>query len=224
MAGKHHISEAATLFRGKGQIGTSGDSTHRGHIIPDLGVADFGFPIAADDNLYVTTAVINTTATLAATSADVPRNIRIVGSDTNVLAATFTITGVDEYGVVMVEAITGPVSTATAVGLKAFKTITSIVTDTSTVGLVIVGTGDVLGLPYRLGDAGDIVAKTKDGVDEVGTIVAADATSPATAATGDVRGTIDFTTALEPTTAFRALFIMSSDVEENTFGVPQFGG
>lgn len=224
--GKHHISEAATLFRGPGQKGTSGDATHRGHIIPDVVYIDFGAVAALDDNKFVTTAIINGAATLVATSNTVPRNVVITGSDTNVLAAIFTITGTDEYGVIMVENITGPASTATTVGLKAFKTISSIVTDTSTVGLAVVGTGNRLGLSQAIFATDNVIVANADAVSETTapTVVVADTTDPATATDGDVRGTVDFATAYDGSAIFTLLYLVDSTSVDTLFGVAQFGG
>ena len=73
---------------------------------------------------------------------DVPRFFLITGDDVNVVSVTFTVVGTNRYGNVMTEAIAGPTGAATAGGTKNFKTITSITTSGSTVGLVQTGTDD----------------------------------------------------------------------------------
>jgi hypothetical protein len=77
-------------------------------------------------------------------------------------------------------------------GKKAFTTITS-VSVSADVTSATVGTGDVFGLPFRVMDGGYLVRVGWDSAiaDNAGTFVAADATSPATATTGDPRGTFD---------------------------------
>ena len=122
---------------------------------------------------------------------DTPRNVRVTsgGNDTGV---TFTVTGWDQYGQAMSEAITGA-SGAAASGKKAFSQVYTVAASGATASNVTVGTGDVLGLPFRLYDINHIIAvKWASALaDDAATVVAGDATSPATTTTGDVRGTVD---------------------------------
>lgn len=84
-------------------------------------------------------------------------------------------------------------------GKKAFKTITSVVPSANITGATV-GSGDVLGLPVYLGEAGDILAELEDGAAATaGTVVAGDDTDP-TATTGDVRGTYDPNSAMDGAT------------------------
>lgn len=119
---------------------------------------------------------------------DVPRNIRITsaGDDTG---DTFTVTGNDVYGVPMVETITGA-NAGVAAGLKAFYSVTTIVASGASAGNVSVGTGDVLGLPYFVRNAGAIIRAGWDNTlaENAGTFAGAVSTTPS-ATTGDVRGT-----------------------------------
>lgn len=122
-------------------------------------------------------------------SKSIARNVRItsVGVDTG---ATFTVVGYDVFGYRMTETITGA-SAAVASGKKAFKFIQSITPAGTLSGSnVSVGTGDVYGFPIRADlfpyvnifyNSALITATTS--------FVAADGTNPATATTGDVRGT-----------------------------------
>ncbi len=111
---------------------------------------------------------------------DVPRNV--VGAWTT--AATVTVTGTDYYGNAQTET-QGPGTSFT--GKKAFGTVTQITSDTAITAATF-GTGNVLGLPFRA-DSGDLFSMVFDKAADAGTHVVADITVPATAATGDVRGT-----------------------------------
>lgn len=120
---------------------------------------------------------------------DVPRNVTIDsgGADDAVL----TITGTDVYGNTMVEALTLN-GTSAVVGKKAFKTITSVACSKAIANGAFVGSGDILGLPVFLPGAGRVLAELQDGAAATaGTIVAGDTTEPATATSGDIRGTYD---------------------------------
>lgn len=116
---------------------------------------------------------------------DVPRNVVAAWTGTAIL----TVTGTDAYGRVQTESSASGTSLA---GKKAFKTVTGISVSANVTGLTV-GTGDVFGLPFRVTDAGYIVRAGWAGAlaDDAGTFVAADVTSPATATTGDPRGTFD---------------------------------
>lgn len=111
-----------------------------------------------------------------------------VGNDTG---ATFTVAGYDLYGYPMTETITGG-SGATVTGKKAFKFVTSITPAGTLSGSnVSAGQSDVYGLPFYTPSWGayatifwnnaSIAANTG--------FTAGDTTSPATATTGDARGT-----------------------------------
>lgn len=121
---------------------------------------------------------------------DTPRIVTVTATGAN--TATYTITGYDQFGQKMTQLIAAP-STSTVATLKAFKTVISVTnanTTASTNG-VTVGFGDALGLPISVTDQGYVItAKWNNTLaDDAGTLTVADATSPATNATGDVRGT-----------------------------------
>ena len=138
-------------------------------------------PVVGVANYYSVSAAIAAagSAVLAATQADVPRNV--VGAWTT--SSTVTVTGTDYYGQPQTEAQTGTAFT----GKKAFATITSI-TSSAAVTAATFGTGNVLGLPFRT-SSGDIMPAMFNDAADAGTFVPPDLTLPATSATGDVRGT-----------------------------------
>lgn len=119
---------------------------------------------------------------------DCARAIRYVsgGDDTGI---TFTATGYDFYGQAQTETVTGANGTAT--GLKTWQSITGITHTGSVASTLTVGTTDKFGLPYAISDVGYIqsVKWNETLASDAGTFVVADATSPATSLTGDVRGT-----------------------------------
>lgn len=87
---------------------------------------------------------------------DVPRNV--VAAWTN--AAVVTVTGTDEYGNTVIE------SSASGTGLtgkKAFKEVTSVVFSANVTGATV-GFGDVLGLPFYIEKADQVLQELQDGV------------------------------------------------------------
>lgn len=121
---------------------------------------------------------------------DVARAVNVDSSNAGDTTQTVTVTGTDYWGQAQTETIALNGTTAVA-GLKAFKTITQVAVSAALAGNLTVGSTDVFGLPYRVTDAGYILRAGWAGAlaDDAGTFVAADVTSPATATTGDVRGT-----------------------------------
>jgi hypothetical protein len=145
-----------------------------------------------------------------------PRNVVAAWTTTAVL----TVTGYDEYGHLMVEQ---SASGTSMTGKKAFARVTSISPSASVTGLTA-GTGDVLGLPHYLKDKGalfgvgfnDTLAK------DAATIVDGDATSPATATTGDVRGTIVPSAAPDAAKVLSLLMFFDRSSTAGEFGVAQY--
>lgn len=109
------------------------------------------------------------------------------GNDTGI---TFTVNGADVYGQPMTENMTGA-SGAAVTGKKAFKYISSVTHTGSVATTVTVGTTDIIGLPLRSDLFYGYTQVTYNGAIITATTgyVAAVTTSPATAITGDVRGT-----------------------------------
>ena len=104
-------------------------------------------------------------------------------------ATTITVTGFDEYGQRMSEAITS-VANATTNGKKAFYQISSVATSAATVSAVTIGTTQLIGLPVRVTSGVYIshVGWDSGFTLDTGTLAVAD-TVTATTTTGDVRGT-----------------------------------
>lgn len=120
---------------------------------------------------------------------DCPRAVAVVSANAGDTTQLVTVSGFDLYGQPMSARVTlnGTTSVST---LKAFKIVTQIAVSAATAGNVSAGTNNVLGIPLRVNDRGYLDPKwasvlAQDG----GTVAVADATSPATLLTGDVRGT-----------------------------------
>lgn len=172
---------------------------------------NFGFVDAADADgvcesqsvssgvAAVLDGVISDVSSGAKAVFDTPRNV--VGAWTN--SAIMTVTGKDERGNVMVET---SASGTSHTGSKAFKEITSVVFNASVTGATV-GTGVKLGLPFFLGDASHILQIAVDGAAESVSAAAAGATATPSGTTGDVRGTVTFTTSPNAAKAFTALVI-----------------
>lgn len=135
----------------------------------------------------ITTTTINGSTYYA---LDVPRNLRIIGATASVTASVVTVTGKDEYFQTMTETITGPTGTAVTAGIKAFKYLLSAAASGNTVSTITVGTGDVLGFPFRVAALGQaIIWDALNLITNSAGLTVAVTTSPATSLTGDVRGT-----------------------------------
>lgn len=120
---------------------------------------------------------------------DVARAVSLT-STANLSAINVTIVGFDEYGQRMTQTRAGP-NNNTVNTLKAFKSVLSVTPDTTSASTMSVGTSDVIGLNFCMTDVVYLMAVKWAATlaQDAGTFVAADTTSPATAATGDVRGT-----------------------------------
>jgi hypothetical protein len=140
-------------------------------------------PAAAGD--LVLTAGTGTTLVNGRVTFDVPRAVVVTVATA---AAPVTVFGFDQYGQPMSQ--TFATITTSATSTKAFKSVSRVST-AGALTAVTVGTTDVLGLPLRVTDPAYIASVKYAGViaQDAGTFVAAVTTSPATALTGDVRGT-----------------------------------
>jgi len=123
----------------------------------------------------------------------ISRAVRVtsVGNDST---ATFTVRGYDIYGYPLTETITGA-NAGVAAGKKAFKYIASVTPAGTLSGSnVSVGTSDVYGFPiysaaFVPGTEADVgISWSGAGITATTGYTAGDTTSPATATTGDVRG------------------------------------
>ena len=160
---------------------------------------------------------------------DVARNIlTTVTHSSSVVAMTITVTGLDEYKKDMSEDIAVAATGTSQVdnGAKAFKYVRSIALTAAAdaeANTVNVGIGDVLGLPFKITNKDDVISTNVDGSIEDATIVVGDTTDPATASTGDTRGTLDFTQASNATLRFAAEFLIDHSGGTATFGIAQNG-
>lgn len=120
---------------------------------------------------------------------DVARAVSLT-STANLSGMNFTVRGFDEYGQPLTATRAGP-NNNTVNTTKTFKSVLS-VTPSATDGAnnVTVGSSDIFGLAYYCADAGYIMPKWAETLaQDAGTFVAGVTTDPATATTGDVRGT-----------------------------------
>lgn len=120
----------------------------------------------------------------------IARNVRVTAVNAGATGGTVTVVGYDLYGVRMTETITQAAAATTASGKKAFKYILSVTpnyTDTQTISI---GTGDLFGFGMRSDQFGYMNIIWNNGFISANTgYLAAVTTDPATAITGDVRGT-----------------------------------
>ena len=219
---RHNLSNADELFWGDAYEPKANGSKRGVPFNPTVQV-DLGAPVAASANaISLSQSVTGGVAALLngalGGTLDVPRNVVAAWTNT----AVCTVTGTDVYGRTLVES---SASGTSMTGKKAFKTITSVVFSAS-VTSATVGTGDVLGLPYRIGGKFDILAAYADTTADIAsaTVVAGDATTPS-ATTGDVRGTYDPNTACNGSVRFR-LWLKPYGVKNRAeaYGVDQFAG
>lgn len=179
-------------------------------------LVDLGTPATADaDGICASQSV---TANVAATldgavgaTLDVPRNVVAAWTNT----AVCTVTGVDEYGVAVVEQ---SASGTSMTGKKAFKSITS-VKFSANVTSATVGTGDVLGIPVFLPSSGFILKELEDGATATAGTTVAGVASVATATTGDVRGTYDPNSACDGSKGFQLIVAVPDPSDK---GVTQY--
>ena len=160
------------------------------------------------DSAATTTTVNGETVFDVRDGATYGRNLVSVATHaTAVVPMTIVISGYDYTFQPMSElhTITAGTASKTATGKKAFAYVSSVAitaaasAEANTLNL---GTGSVLGLPFRLTSTGDMFKASIAGVQETinagsdATVVAGVSTT-ATTSTGDVRGTIAFTGTLD---------------------------
>ena len=103
---------------------------------------------------------------------------------------TFTVAGLDIYGYPMTQLVTVAAGANTVNTLKAFKVVTSVTPNFTNAQNYSVGTADIFGFGILATYFGDVSINWNSAVITAITgFVTADTTSPATTATGDVRGT-----------------------------------
>lgn len=124
---------------------------------------------------------------------DVTKNVARAVSVTGVAGGAggaFIVRGADIYGYLMSETITVGAGAVTANGKKAFKFIYSVTPQFTDAHNYSIGTADIFGFPVRYPTFPDGFIWWNNALITAATgFVVPDATSPATATTGDVRGT-----------------------------------
>lgn len=115
-----------------------------------------------------------------------------ITSAANIATEVFTVRGYDLYSMPQTETITG-VNANTVNGKKAWKYISSVTPSATTASTASVGTADIFGIPIRCDNFGYYYGVWDNIAQVVAQFTAADTTSPATATTGDVRGTVSLT-------------------------------
>jgi hypothetical protein len=222
---------------------------------PALGDADFLIKAATSTELPNTETVTYlasatdasphdaaaTTTTLAGVTvwdvrdgATYGRNlVSVMTHGSAVVATTIVISGYDYAGQAMSElhTITAGTTSKTVTGKKAFAYVSGVAITAaadSEANTLNIGTGAVLGLPFRLTALDDVMKASIGGTQELvnvasnATVVAGVATSPATTSTGDVRGTVTFNTALNGTlTPTLWYYVAGHSTGSGVFGVAQ---
>jgi hypothetical protein len=112
-----------------------------------------------------------------------------ITSAANIATVVFTVRGYDLYSNPQTETITG-VNANTVNGKKTWKYISSVTPSATSASTASVGTADIFGLPIRCDNFGYYYGIWDNIAQVVAQFTAADTTSPATAVTGDVRGTV----------------------------------
>lgn len=171
-----------------------------------------GAPIVNSSTAHITSQALTLlsggtttfTGALAGTN-DVPRNIVAAWTATAVL----TVTGVDQYGNTMSEA---SASGTSFTGKKAFARITRVSVSADVTGLTV-GTGNVLGLPVFLPQAGAILGELQDGAKATAGTIVAGVTSVATTTTGDVRGTYTPNATPDAAKAFQLIVALADPLD-----------
>lgn len=188
-------------------------------------------PFDNGDTPAPSTITTSTGATASVWALDVPRNLSVVVTHgSSVVAMTVVVTGYDYWKKAVSEtfSITATGTSKTATGDKAFAYIESIAITAAAdaeANTMTLGTGNKLGLPYRLNAVEDLIQAWVDGTPEIasGTTVAGDATT-ATATTGDVRGTYTPSGTIDGGNQVTLWAHVDGSTAESLIGVAQYGG
>lgn len=184
-------------------------------------LVSLGSPAAASaTGVMAATAVAGTANVLvAAVALAVSRALVLVSSNAGDTTQTVTVTGTDDYGVALTQAIALN-GTTSVNGTKAFRTVTSVVSTAALAGNLSVGTRDVLGLPVYLPGTGYVLRELQDGATPTaGTFVAGIQTAGgSTATTGDVRGTWAPNAATDGSKSYQLIIALP---DPGYLGIPQ---
>lgn len=241
MTTRHTISHADELYRGNAFLAGYSPDGRRGTLMSNIYVKEYGavasFDIDGIVSSYVTTGAYTNMLTNTASvckgalvssalasvvTFDVPRNVIVTACQAE--AKNLYVYGTDAYGNDMVETITVSGSAATS-GKKAFKTITKLQTTGAWATTISIGSGNRIGLPFRMANIGRILGLTVDGLSTGGyTLVAGHATGtvPSSSnADADVRGTIKPTTVPDSAKLFTVMMVVDSTTANKAFGQAQ---
>lgn len=228
MATRHTPSHADQIFMGNVYYARA-HNANRGTPFGALYAQDMGTPVVADpdrilDDSTATDSAQVVTSFLA--QPDVPRALTATGTAGS--NHVILVHGLDVWGHPITEQLTLN-GTNVIAGKKAFASVVQVnVAAGATNDTFDLGVGDVLGFDYRV-DAGGLLGVTfGTTLYDAATFVAAVTTDPATATTGDVRGTINPNGTLNGSTKVVAFYhigppdqhLPTSKVE--AYGVDQF--
>ena len=223
---RHCLTRAGHVFSGALHPGCWNTNRRAGAPIGNMVQIDLGAPsLGAVDTVAAAQAVAAAGfLALDTNELDVARVVSITSSGADG-AIVFTVSGTDIHGMPVVEEITGVAST-TVEGLKAFKRVTSVYASGVCAGNISVGDGDAIGLPYAVARVADVLEVITDGAKELATstLVMGDFTKPATASTGDVRGTINPATALDGSKEVVVWMKADGTTPDRLGGVDQYAG
>lgn len=170
-----------TVVAAATQIWASGNTVAAGSLALDglPGLINWG--LADPAGRYKSASYDNTKA--------LARAVSITGS-TSATGGAFLVAGADLYGYPQTETVTAGAGAVTTNGKKAFKFIYSATPQFTDAHNYSVGTADIFGFPLRADSFDQVFIWWNSALITASTgFVVADATSPATSSTGDVRGT-----------------------------------
>jgi hypothetical protein len=163
-------------------------------------------------------AVLNGALTLGGVGIpDVPRSLTMVSTGAGDTTQTVTVFGRDAYAQPMVERRTLNGTTAVAF-VKAFARIDRVAVSAAMVGNLTLGTGNVLGLPAYLPNAGLIMREMLNGASATAGTTVAGLQAVGSLTSADVRGTYVPNLAPDGVRSFQILAFLP----DLSIGTPQF--
>lgn len=194
------------------------------------------FAVVSGGNWTVAAGPNASTVTIAGQSyvdLGMARVVTATGSGASSAAVNITVSGREEIvgldgtltaGAILTETFSGPSGTATTATLKTFRYVSVVSTDGNTVSAVGIGHGDTVGFPYKAPYFGSLHLNYNNAVVTASTgYTAPDETTPATATTGDVRGTYALQVAANGSRRLVAsIWINDPNTLSSLYGAPQF--
>jgi len=169
------------------------------------------------------TTITTSTGTRTVIDLGVQRAVTISG-DTGVTVADFTVNGYDHWQVPVTATLSGPSGFTTVTTTKTFRYIYSISVGGNTGSGVTIGTADTFGFRYRANEFGEVQLNWGNtGITATTGFTAAVTTDPATATTGDVRGTYAVQSAANGVKKLTVwIASTSTDTVTQAYGVAQY--